>query len=167
MKTFQIHVLNFKKTLIAIEKFLASTSLIILLLLIFIQLIARNIFDHGFPLIDIISRHLILFILFMGAALISEQNKHIKIDILPALISSNNKSNLTTSILMLTAFICIIFSWHAADFWLDEFNYAPENERISTYLALVLPFGFLVLGLHFFLLSFTGFNETFISSDKR
>ncbi|MCW8853803.1 MAG: TRAP transporter small permease [Gammaproteobacteria bacterium] len=167
MKTFQTLALYLKKTLITTEKLLASASLITLLLLVIIQLIARNIFDYGFPLIDIISRHLILFILFMGAALISEQNKHIKIDILPTLISPNNKSSFTSLILILTACICIIFCWHSAAFWLDEFNYAPENELISTYLALALPFGFFILGLHFILLSITGFDESLISSDKQ
>ena len=167
MKTFHTLALNLKKILITTEKILASTSLIILLSLIIVQLIARNIFDYGFPLIDIISRHLILFILFMGAALISEQNKHIKIDILPSLISSSNKTNITTSILILTACICIVFCWYSAAFWLDEFNYAPENERISAYLALSLPFGFFVLGLHFILLSITGFDEAIICADKQ
>jgi len=151
--------LRLKHALITIEKLLAATSLLLLLLFIVIQLIARNFFDHGFPLLDIISRHLVLFVLFMCAALVSEQNNHIKVDLLPNLLTSRHKKNLAVPILVLSACICLVFFWYASAFWLDEFNYAPQNERIAVYLALALPSGFLVLGLHFLLLSITGFND--------
>mgnify|MGYP000388964316 CR=1 FL=1 len=167
MPTCYSAALRIKHALIAIEKLLAATSLILLLALIVIQLIARNFFDHGFPLLDIVSRHLVLFILFMGAALVSEQNNHIKIDLLPNLLSPQNKKKLALPILILSVCVCLIFFWYASAFWLDEFNYAPKNERIAVYLALALPSGFLILGLHFFLLSITGFNNDLIETHEQ
>lgn len=167
MNTCHKIALNLKHALIAIEKLLAATSLFLLLALILIQLISRNFFDYGFPLLDIISRHLVLFILFMGAALISEQNNHIKIDILPNLLSSQHKRKLALPILTLTACVCFIFSWYSAAFWLDEFNYAPANERIAVYLALALPLGFMILGLHFLLLSITGFDNNLVKTYEK
>ena len=167
MSTCHKIALNLKHALIAIEKSLAATSLFLLLTFILIQLISRNLFDYGFPLLDIISRHLVLFILFMGAALISEQNNHIKMDILPNLLSSHHKRKLALPILTLTACVCLVFSWYSAAFWLDEFHYAPAHERIAVYLALALPLGFMILGLHFLLLSITGFDNDQLTTNEK
>ena len=167
MNTCHSIALNLKHALIAIEKLFAATSLLLLLILILIQFIARNFFDYGFPLLDIISRHLILFILFMGAALISEQNNHIKMDILPNLLSSRHKKQLAAPILILTACVCLVFSWYSAAFWLDEFNFAPANERTAAYLSFALPLGFVTLSLHFLLLSITGFDNNTLQTNKK
>ena len=144
-----------KARLIYFEKLLAGTSLLLLLSLSLLQVVLRNIFDTGFADIDIISRHLVLFITFMGAALVSDGNKHIKIDCVTALINDDIKQKLKTPLLFISTFICTIFFWHSSLFWQDEFRYAPDNEQLALYLSLILPLGFFILGLHFFLLGLT------------
>lgn len=144
-----------KIKLIYFEKLLAGTSLILLLSLSLLQVILRNVFDTGFADIDIISRHLVLFITFMGAALVSEGNKHIKIDCVTALINEDIKHKLKIPLLFISALICTIFFWHSYLFWLEEYRYAPDNEQLALYLSLILPVGFFILSLHFFLLTFT------------
>jgi len=47
------------------------------------QVIMRNLFELGFAELDTLTRHLVLFVTFMGAALISEGNKHIKLTASP------------------------------------------------------------------------------------
>ena len=159
MNSYQIYATSLKRTLVSIEKIIAGTSLILLLAIILIQLVARNIFDYGFPLLDIISRHLVLFILFMGAALITEENNHIKVDILPSILPAQYKSKLLIPILILTSIICFIMSWFSSAFWIDEYYYAPENERMAVYFSLILPLGFIILAFHSLLLSVTGFDN--------
>ena len=144
-----------KLKLIYFEKLLAGTSLLLLLSLSLLQVILRNIFDTGFADIDIISRHLVLFITFMGATLVSERNKHIKIDCVTALINENSKQRLKTPLLFISALVCSIFFWHSSLFWQDEYRYAPDNEQLALYLSLILPVGFFILSLHFFLLALT------------
>lgn len=61
-----------KTKLIYFEKLIAGTSLLLLLILSLSQVVLRNFFELGFSEIDVLSRHLVLFITFMGAALISE-----------------------------------------------------------------------------------------------
>lgn len=156
-----------KQALVQIETFAALFSLSTLLILILIQLVARNFFDYGFPVLDIIARHLVLFILFMGAALASENNKHIKIDILNTLLNDQQRNIITPILLGLTAVICFIFSWYSAAFWLDELEFSPANEKTSLYLSIILPLGFIILGIHFLLLSITGYtqNDKLMSSN--
>jgi len=147
------HIL--KQKLIIIEKYIAGFSLILLLALMLVQIILRNIFDLGFANIDIIARHLVLFITFMGAALASENSQHIKIDFINALLRPKIKNRLIQPLLLISAIITALFFWYALQFWLDEKQYAPDNEQLALYLALILPTGFFILSLHFFLLALT------------
>jgi TRAP-type C4-dicarboxylate transport system permease small subunit len=155
-----------KHGLILFEKLVAASSLFLLLIFAIVQIIARNFFDTGFSNMDVISRHLILFIIFMGAALVSEQNRHIKIDILVPLLNKQQQAKLIRPVLLLCAIISAIFAWHSVGFWLDEYIYAPANERWSVYLALILPIGFSILSLHLFLLTITGFEEERILEER-
>lgn len=148
-------LLGLKQNLITIEKFIAAFCLLLLLILSLSQVIMRNFFEIGFADIDIIARHLVLFVTFMGAALVSEGNQHIKIDCVTAVINESKKQKLKTPLLVISSAVCAIFFYYAVQFWLDEKTYAPDNEQLSLYLALILPFGFLTLSLHFLLLSLT------------
>jgi len=156
-------VLNFifklKHGLITLEKVVAAGSLFLLLAFTLTQIIARNFFDTGFADLEAISRHLVLFIAFSGAALVTEQNNHIKIDILSAFLSSRQKEILVRPLLIISSIVCGIFSWYASRFWLDELNYAPAYELWIVYMALILPIGFFVLSLHFLLLAITDFEH--------
>ena len=149
-------VLKVKRNLILLEKILGASSLLLLLSLSMFQLLARNFFNQGFSHIDEVSKHLILFVIFMGAALVSEQNKHIKIDILTPFLSVTQQQALIRPLLFLSSIVSGMFSWYAVIFWLDELEYAPVNEIWSVYLALILPIGFFILALHLFLLSLSG-----------
>jgi len=162
-------VLNFisslKKLIVAIEKYIAACSLLLLLLFTLTQIIARNFFDAGFPHLEAVSRHLVLFIAFSGAALVCEQNNHIKIDILSAFLNTRQKEILLRPLLIISSLVCAIFAWHATGFWLDELKYAPAHELWIAYMALILPIGFSILSLHFLLLVITGFSSPAVSSD--
>lgn len=145
-----------KQILIAMEKSIAALSLLLLLLFTLTQIIARNFFDTGFAQLDIISRHLVLFVMFMGAALACEGNNHIKIDILCAYMPQDKKNKMMKPLFLIAATITSVFAWYSALFWLDEWSYANANQYLSVFMALIMPGGFIVLSLHFILLVFLG-----------
>lgn len=144
-----------KEKLIVIEKIVAAFSLILLLVLSLSQIILRNIFELGFFEIDVISRHLVLFITFMGAALACEGSRHIKMDFINSLLKPTFKQALSKPLLLMCATLCATFFWYALQFWLDEQRYAPANEQLALYLSLIIPIGFFILSLHFLLISFS------------
>lgn len=148
-----------KHGLILFEKVMAASCLILLLSLAIFQLIARNFFDAGFAQMEIVTRHLILFIIFMGAALISEQNRHIKIDVLTHFLSVKRQEQLVRPLIFLSSIVSGIFAWYSIGFWQEELTYAPTNERLAAYLAFILPAGFSILSLHLLLLTITGFEH--------
>ncbi|MDH5570749.1 MAG: TRAP transporter small permease subunit [Gammaproteobacteria bacterium] len=155
------YALRLKNILVRIEKIIAGTSLLLLLAFTIIQVVARNLFDTGFPELDIISRHLVLFIAFMGAALVSETNKHIKIDILVAFLSFRQKQILFRPLLIASAIVCLLFAWLSTQFWTAEWDYSTAHERWTVLLALILPAGFITISLHFILLSITGISPDY------
>ena len=146
---------SLRKKLIQIEKTIAAISLLLLLILAITQVILRNFFELGFSNIDTVSRHLVLFVTFMGAALASESSQHIKIDCINSLLKPAVKETLKIPLLFISAVICGGFFWYAVRFWLDERLYAPSNEILALYLALIIPIGFFILTLHFLLLTLT------------
>ncbi len=152
-------IFKIKHGLITVEKLIAAGSLLLLLMLAVFQVIARNFFDTGFTHMEVVTRHLILFIIFMGAALVSEQNRHIKIDVLIPFLSTEQQEKLIRPLLLFSAIVSGIFAWYSVSFWLDEWQYAPANELWSVYLALILPIGFFILALHLLLLTITGFEH--------
>ncbi len=145
-----------KRALVLLETVVASSSLLVLLLLVLIQIIARNVFETGFPMLEITSRHLVLFVIFFGAGLVTEQGQHIRIDILASLLSPQQRKMLVRPLLGLCALLCAAMAWYAGLFWLDEWHYAQSNERWAAILAGVIPVGFMVLALHFLLLGLLG-----------
>ena len=149
-------LLRLKQFLIVIEKTLAGLSLFILLVFSLIQIIARNFFDFGFIQIDMISRHMVLVLTFMGAALVIEDDRHIKIDILAVFMSEQHKRLLVRPLLFLAAAICALFAWNALRFWLDEWHYATDSDHWQVLMELILPIGFDILTLHFLLCGLTG-----------
>jgi TRAP-type C4-dicarboxylate transport system permease small subunit len=159
-------IFKLKSLVIGVEKYVAASSLLLLLIFTLVQIIARNFFDAGFPHLEALSRHLVLFIAFAGAALVCEQNEHIKIDVLSVFLSSQQKQILLKPLLIISAFICAIFAWYAAGFWLDELKYAPTHELWIAYMALVLPAGFSLLSLHFLLLVIAGVAQPAASTAR-
>jgi len=155
MSTHENFFYKAKEKLIIFEKSIAAFSLILLLILSLAQILLRNIFELGFFEIDVISRHLVLFITFMGAALACEGNRHIKMDFINSLIKPSFKQSLSKPLLLMSASLCAVFFWYALQFWLDEKQYAPANEQLALYLSLIIPIGFFVLSLHFLLISFS------------
>ncbi len=149
-----------RRALVLLETVVASSSLLLLLLLVLTQIIARDVFETGFPLLEVISRHLVLFVIFFGAGLVTERGQHIRIDVLASLLSPQQRKTLVRPLMGLGALLCAALAWYASSFWLSEWQYAQSNERWAAALAAVIPVGFAVLALHFLLVGLLGFEPT-------
>ena len=144
-----------EKKLVHIESLVAAFSLLLLLALSVFQMLIRNFLDMGFSEIDIINRHLLLVCGAMGAVIATSQIRHIKIDALTPLMSEATKNRLRCPLLIFAAAVCAALFYPAIQFCLDEWQYAPANERWTLPFTLIYPIGFSLLSLHFFLLCFT------------
>ena len=145
-----------RKFLFRLELFVAGASLLGLLFLSLLQILARDLFNTGFPSIDILIRHLVLIIVFMGATMAVDEYKHIKLDAANVFIKKAVKWYIFRIVLSLSAIISAVFCFYSGMFWLDEWNYSPINEKWAVPLLSVMPIGFGLLTIHFSIAALVG-----------
>ena len=141
-----------EQTLVTVESIIAAASLFLMLALSLFQILARNFFDFGFSEIEIINRNLLIVCGAMGSVLATSKLRHIKIDALTSFMSERYIGMLRCPLALFSAIVCIFMSYHAGIFVMDEWHYAPANERWALPFTLIYPAGFGLLALHFFLI---------------
>ena len=139
----------FSQGLARLEAWLVGASLLLLVLLTLIQIGARNLFDTGLPAADAITRHLVLYVTFLGAALAIEAHRHIRIDVVSAWLSEDWLQRLYRPLHLLAALVCALLTQAAVRFWLDEWQHVAVHDRWETLFNLIIPVGFALLALHF------------------
>jgi TRAP-type C4-dicarboxylate transport system permease small subunit len=140
-----------RRALVRLEIYIAGYSLLLLLVLIFGQVIARNFLETSIPAADILSRYLVLYVTFFGAVLAVEAQQHIRIDVISIWLSRRWIRRLRTPLYLIAAGLCALFAWAAVRFWYDDWQYVAPNERWTSVLGLVIPAGFSLLALQFLL----------------
>lgn len=146
----------FQKKLTQLEVILASICLLLLLASSLTQIIARNLFSTGFPAIDTIGRHMVIYIAFFGAVLATEGQRHIKIDVIAAWLSKEWRQQLFRPLHLIGAIICYQLTDAAIRFWIDDWHYAAPGSEWIAALNIIIPLGFGLLSLHFLLASILG-----------
>ncbi len=145
---------KFEQFLVKAESIIAAFSLFLLLALSLFQIITRNVFNFGYAEIEIINRNLLIVCGAMGAVIATSKMRHIKIDALTVLMSKRLIELLRCPLALFSAVICLLMSYYGGIFVIDEWQYAPTNERWALPFTFIYPFGFGLLGLHFFLICF-------------
>jgi len=145
---------KFEQSLVKIESIIAALSLFLLLAFSLFQIITRNLFNFGYAEIEIINRNLLVICGAMGAVLATSKLRHIKIDALTAFMNERQISLLRCPLALFSAVVCLLMSYYAGIFVMDEWQYAPANERWALPFTFIYPFGFGLLGLHFLLICF-------------
>lgn len=143
-----------ERKLIRIEGVFAAGSLLLLLFLMLLQMVLRNAFDFGYPEIEIITRQLLIMCGGLGAVLATPQMRHIKIDALAPLLTPRQLHLLRFPLALFSALVCTAMSYYALQFSIDEWEYAPVNERWTLPFTLMYPLGFSLLSFHFAMLGF-------------
>ena len=138
-----------EQSLVKLESIIAASSLFLLLALSIFQIITRNFFDFGYAEIEIINRNLLIICGAMGAVIATSKMRHIKIDALTTFFTERQLALLHYPLALFSAVVCFAMSYYAGIFVLDEWEYAPANERWALPFTFIYPFGFGLLGLHF------------------
>jgi len=138
-----------EQVLIRIESMVAAFSLFLMLALSIFQIITRNFFNFGYADIEIINRNLLVICGAMGAVLATSSLRHIKIDALVAFLDDRRVMQLCRPLAAFSASVCAVMCYYACIFVMDEWQYAPANERWSLPFTLIYPIGFGLLCVHF------------------
>ena len=134
-----------------LEAWAAASSLLLLLALSIFQMLLRNILEFGYPEIDIINRHLLVITGLMGAVLATAKHAHIKTDALSLLLSPSAKNKIQLPLNLFSSLICLLLCYYSGIFVLDEWQYAPANERWTLPFTFIYPISFALMSCHFIL----------------
>lgn len=147
--------LRFFERLDSVFKRVVQAVLAVVLLsmvgLVFLQVVLRDVFHSGITWADVVGRHMVLWIAFLGAMLATRSRQHISIDLLSRLISRKARNVLCFFLDIVACIVCIVLAKAAITLVVDE-------RAMETILflgvplwvvQLIIPFGFVMMALEY------------------
>ena len=146
-------VRTLSRLLTKVETVLVVILLGIMLLLGFTQVILRNIFHSGILWGDILLRHLVLWLGFLGALLATSTGKHISIDAFTRYFPSRVKYGINCLTDFFAMIVCYFLFRAALTFIGFEISdsHMVYAEIPAWYAESIIPLGYGLLAVHFFL----------------
>ena len=137
----------------------------IMVILAFLQVVLRNLFDEGILWGDTFLRHLVLWVGFLGASLATREKKHINIDLFTRFVKGKTKSLINALVNLFAAVVCWYLTSAAWTFVLDEkaSNSTLFNEIPTWYFQIVIPIGFFLMTIRFLVFFIEYIAEIFTS----
>ena len=106
-----------------IEKFLLIIILSTMIGVSVLQIILRNFFHTGLFTGELVTRHLVLWVCFVGASLTTYYRHHIKIDVINRLVSAKTNRWLSFAANLVSAVVCVYLGKAGYTFLVDEIHY--------------------------------------------
>jgi C4-dicarboxylate transporter DctQ subunit len=125
--------------------------LLAMMLLVASQVILRNVFDSGISWADVASRHMVLWVAFLGAMLATRSREHISIDALMRLIPRRSRNVVRIGLDALACFVALLLARASYAFVVSERAAGTLLIRdIPTWIAqVIIPFGFAMISLEY------------------
>lgn len=143
------------------EGALLIVMLTVMIVLAFAQVVLRNVFSAGFLWADILLRHFVLWIGFLGGALGISHKRHINIDAFTHYMSPKVHSATSVFTNLFAAGICVWLSNAAIRFLEAEISVKSfvYGEIPAWYAELIIPVGFALFVFHFLVRAATAVEE--------
>jgi len=137
------------------ETIVLVTVLGLMVVFAFLQVVLRNIFHEGILWGDILLRHLVLWVGFIGASLATREKKHINIDLFSRIMSDRGKNIVHLLTNLFSVFICYLLADAGWTFVQDEKMMGAEifAEIPAWYFQIIIPVGFFLMAFRFLVLS--------------
>jgi TRAP-type C4-dicarboxylate transport system permease small subunit len=144
-------LLNIDRALAAAEGTVLILLLSVMVVMAFLQVVLRNVFNEGIIWADILLRHLVLWIGLLGAALAASQERHITIDVLARFLSARLRHAALALAQLFAAVVCAILADAAVTFVRNdlEFGSTIYAEIPAWTSEVIIPVGFSLLTFHF------------------
>lgn len=134
-----------------LEGWLLILFLSVMILLAFAQVVLRNVFSAGILWGDILLRHLVLWIGFLGAAIATSRGRHINIDAVARFLPVRSRQAVSIVTHLFAAAICYLLLRASVTFIQNDI--AMESTVYgnipSWYAEIIIPVGFGLLVVHF------------------
>jgi C4-dicarboxylate transporter, DctQ subunit len=146
------------KTLNKIDSFINKIEgavliflLLVMLFMAFGQVVLRNFFSGGIVWGDIVLRHLVLWIGFLGAALATSGERHLNIDLLTRYLPERVKGVVATVADIFAAVVCyLLFQGSITFINLDIAGNRTVLGNVPAWVGeIIIPVGYGLLAFHF------------------
>jgi C4-dicarboxylate transporter DctQ subunit len=139
-----------------IEGAILIVLLLAMLVMAFGQVVLRNIFSGGIVWGDILLRHLVLWIGFLGAALATSGERHLNIDVLTRYLPARVKGAVSMIADLFAAVVCYFLFYASLTFINFETasNHMIYGQVPSVYAEIIIPAGYALLAFHFLIRAF-------------
>ena len=146
----------------AVERWILTGLLLLLVGLSAFQIVYRNVFGSGFVWIDPLLRSLVLWLTFLGAFAATAQGRHIGIDVVGRLLPERPRSVLARVLSTVAASVCIALSNGAYEYVSLERGFeADAFLGIPTWqVQIILLLGFVLLAYRFLVAAVLGVKAT-------
>jgi TRAP-type C4-dicarboxylate transport system permease small subunit len=127
-----------------------------MLFMAFGQVVLRNFFTGGIVWGDILLRHLVLWIGFLGATLATSGERHINIDILTRYLPERIRGAVAALSNVFAAVVCFLLFRASLTFIGFEIDNKSTTfaEIPSWYVQIIIPVGYGLLAFHFMVRAF-------------
>lgn len=141
------------RKLSVVESFFLIVFLCTMIGLAFLQVVLRNFFNSGIVWADVFLRHLVLWVLFFGAAQAARKDKHLNIDVLSKLFKDVQKRYISLIINGFSLFIVILLTRGAWDYLVSQYKVdAVLLLGIQRWeFQVIIPVGLVLIGYRFLL----------------
>ena len=138
------------------ESVLLILFLGVMVVLAFAQVVLRNVFSEGLLWGEILLRHLVLWIGFLGAALATSNERHINIDAFTRFLSPRVQKGIKVVTNVFAGFVCYLLLNAAVAFvWAEKESLNNVFGQIPAWYAeIIIPVGFGLIAFHFFVRAF-------------
>ena len=145
------------------ETFVLVLVLGIMVIFAFLQVVLRNIFNEGILWGDILLRHLVLWVGFLGASLATREQKHINIDIFSRFLSDKGKLIIRLFTNLFSVYICYLLADAGWTFVQDEQMMGTEifTDIPAWYFQIIIPIGFILMSFRFLTLALENIVDAF------
>ena len=133
------------------EGALLIVLLSVMVVLSFVQVILRNVFSESLLWGEILLRHLVLWIGFLGAARATGEGRHITIDAFTRFLSPRLKLVARIATNSFAAVVCFFLLKASLQFLADEVESGNtlHGDVPSWYSQIIIPVGFSLIIIHF------------------
>jgi len=142
---------SFDKALTKAEEIVLITLLAVMVVMAFLQVALRNLFSSGILWADVLLRHILLWLGFLGAAIATSENRHINIDALRRFLSPKIRTAMEVVTDLFAAGICFLLS--SASWAFVQGEIADRRTFLegipSWYAQIIIPVGFSLIAVHF------------------
>jgi len=152
-----------------LEKWILIFIVMAMVAFAFLQVLLRNIFSEGILGGDIILRHLVLWVGFIGASLATLEKKHINIDVFSRFLKGRTKIIIELLVHVFSLLVAYFLTQASVSFVLmeKEFGTTLFGSVQAWYFQIIIPIGFMLITFRFLLQAIEKTMQIFSSPEAK